>query len=327
MAARRQADTGDGSEDPSQAQPALRTRSGKGEGRQLPLRVEEGGRASPSKPARRLVETPPQREDLLDLGLTLEDLPTPLRRVERSKVVLESEDFLEETAGLLNLSPDAFPRALRSRLLRVEKNRPDEPIVQFLLSTGIDRHDLNEMLEAYPRLLKVKVTDALQQKVDFLFVQLKMGPEELVEFPQYLTYDLNTRIHPRHAFLSITRLRERAGRGGPDGRRHASDIKLAVQLAPEEAPFVQIERVCAVCARQISKYACPRCNIRYCSIQCYKAVACPSLRTNRLRQVSRANAQMTLQLARYWKFCVECRSMTRTARMQRMTKAASKKMC
>jgi hypothetical protein len=29
--------------------------------------------------------------------------------------------------------------------------------------------------------------------------------------------------------------------------------------------------VCAVCARQLSKYGCPRCNMRTCSLECYKA--------------------------------------------------------
>ena len=29
--------------------------------------------------------------------------------------------------------------------------------------------------------------------------------------------------------------------------------------------------VCGVCARQLSKYGCPRCNARTCSLECYKA--------------------------------------------------------
>eukprot|EP01089_Gocevia_fonbrunei_P013202 TRINITY_DN3319_c0_g2_i1.p1 TRINITY_DN3319_c0_g2~~TRINITY_DN3319_c0_g2_i1.p1 ORF type:complete len:217 (-),score=27.99 TRINITY_DN3319_c0_g2_i1:23-673(-) len=29
-------------------------------------------------------------------------------------------------------------------------------------------------------------------------------------------------------------------------------------------------RVCLVCKRQFSKYTCPRCNLSYCSLECYK---------------------------------------------------------
>ena len=29
-------------------------------------------------------------------------------------------------------------------------------------------------------------------------------------------------------------------------------------------------RVCSVCQREYSKYTCPRCNIAYCSLNCYK---------------------------------------------------------
>ena len=34
-----------------------------------------------------------------------------------------------------------------------------------------------------------------------------------------------------------------------------------------EAPGI----ICGVCARQFSKYSCPRCNLRYCCVACYKA--------------------------------------------------------
>ncbi|MCL7034889.1 hypothetical protein MKW94_024683, partial [Papaver nudicaule] len=28
--------------------------------------------------------------------------------------------------------------------------------------------------------------------------------------------------------------------------------------------------ICRVCQKQFSQYTCPRCNLRYCSLQCYK---------------------------------------------------------
>ena len=53
----------------------------------------------------------------------------------------------------------------------------------------------------------------------------------------------------------------------------ASQLSLTRALAP------QTRVVCGVCARQLSKYGCPRCNRRTCSLVCYKAhsTACTEL--------------------------------------------------
>ncbi|XP_042482411.1 zinc finger HIT domain-containing protein 2-like [Macadamia integrifolia] len=38
------------------------------------------------------------------------------------------------------------------------------------------------------------------------------------------------------------------------------------------AQLTQATRIiCRVCQKQFSQYTCPRCNSRYCSLQCYKA--------------------------------------------------------
>jgi len=34
--------------------------------------------------------------------------------------------------------------------------------------------------------------------------------------------------------------------------------------------------ICHVCQKQFSQYTCPRCNSRYCSLQCYKVCKCTS---------------------------------------------------
>jgi len=47
-------------------------------------------------------------------------------------------------------------------------------------------------------------------------------------------------------------------------RLHADRHSLTLRCA-------QARVVCGVCARQLSKYGCPRCNARTCSLECYKA--------------------------------------------------------
>lgn len=44
-------------------------------------------------------------------------------------------------------------------------------------------------------------------------------------------------------------------------------LTTAIPALQQKNPGV----VCRVCARQYAKYTCPRCNVRYCSLDCYKA--------------------------------------------------------
>ncbi|KAK8969026.1 hypothetical protein KSP40_PGU003850 [Platanthera guangdongensis] len=44
-------------------------------------------------------------------------------------------------------------------------------------------------------------------------------------------------------------------------------------VVPEAAPplsFSEARLICRVCQKQFSQYTCPRCNTRYCSLECYK---------------------------------------------------------
>ncbi|PRP82120.1 hypothetical protein PROFUN_10328 [Planoprotostelium fungivorum] len=49
-----------------------------------------------------------------------------------------------------------------------------------------------------------------------------------------------------------------------------SEIKLNEELESVQIAPTNRERVCRVCHKNTSKYTCPKCNLPYCSAQCYK---------------------------------------------------------
>ncbi|KAL0913101.1 hypothetical protein M5K25_016533 [Dendrobium thyrsiflorum] len=46
--------------------------------------------------------------------------------------------------------------------------------------------------------------------------------------------------------------------------------KVVVSEAPPSNSFSEARLICRVCQKQFSRYTCPRCNTRYCSLECYK---------------------------------------------------------
>ena len=48
--------------------------------------------------------------------------------------------------------------------------------------------------------------------------------------------------------------------------------KMAGLNPPTLSPEAEHPTVCPLCLKNQSKYTCPRCNTRYCSVDCYKSV-------------------------------------------------------
>ncbi|GAQ90932.1 hypothetical protein KFL_007030050 [Klebsormidium nitens] len=51
----------------------------------------------------------------------------------------------------------------------------------------------------------------------------------------------------------------------------AGEGNVLIQPQGDNAGAPDVRIICRVCQKQWSKYACPRCNVRYCSLPCYKA--------------------------------------------------------
>ncbi|KAI8816454.1 uncharacterized protein EV422DRAFT_545243 [Fimicolochytrium jonesii] len=46
---------------------------------------------------------------------------------------------------------------------------------------------------------------------------------------------------------------------------------IRLRPASEEEPSQQETKICKICQRQFAPYTCPRCNLQYCSVACYKS--------------------------------------------------------
>ncbi|KAJ7565007.1 hypothetical protein O6H91_02G044200 [Diphasiastrum complanatum] len=72
-----------------------------------------------------------------------------------------------------------------------------EVIVKYLLSRGIHTHQLGEMVANFPMLLKYN-KEVLNPKYQYFKKVMQRPLEELISFPRYFSYALQTRIAPRH---------------------------------------------------------------------------------------------------------------------------------
>ncbi|PKA46528.1 hypothetical protein AXF42_Ash012661 [Apostasia shenzhenica] len=58
-----------------------------------------------------------------------------------------------------------------------------------------------------------------------------------------------------------------------EGRAQLWDLRMedvALREAKPSTSFSEARLICRVCEKQFSRYTCPRCNTRYCSLECYK---------------------------------------------------------
>jgi hypothetical protein len=105
-------------------------------------------------------------------------------------------------SGLLTRSPET----IKSRVKALER-------------FGIGLDSLRAMLQKFPRVLLYPLDEPkYQKKLQFLIEIAHCGPEDLVMFPQYLSYSLPERIAPRvAAVLALqTHRQDEKSRGGGD---------------------------------------------------------------------------------------------------------------
>jgi mTERF len=112
-------------------------------------------------------------------------------------------------SGLLTRSPDT----IRSR-------------VNSLKDFGIELDSLREMLQKFPRILLYPLDEPkYQKKLQFLVEIAKCGPQDVVTFPQYLSYSLPERIAPRVvAVLALRQVDNIGGRGGGNGEGEIASL-------------------------------------------------------------------------------------------------------
>jgi mTERF domain-containing protein len=70
--------------------------------------------------------------------------------------------------------------------------------IEFLLESGFLAEDVKLMISECPQLLAMNIEKTLKPNLSFLVDDMKRQIEEVVEFPLFLTYNLDKRIRPRY---------------------------------------------------------------------------------------------------------------------------------
>ncbi|XP_068330011.1 transcription termination factor MTERF4, chloroplastic-like isoform X2 [Pyrus communis] len=107
----------------------------------------------------------------------------------------------------LKIDPEGFARVVEKmpQIVSLHQHLIMKP-VEFLLGRGIASEDVAKMVVKCPQLIALRVE---LMKNSFYFFKSEMGRplKELVEFPEYFTYSLESRIKPRYQRLQSKGIR------------------------------------------------------------------------------------------------------------------------
>ena len=107
----------------------------------------------------------------------------------------------------LKIDPEGFAQIMEKmpQIVSLNQNVIIKP-VEFLLGRGIPSADVAKMVVKCPQLVALRVD---RMKNSFYFFKSEMGRplQELVEFPEYFTYSLESRIKPRYHKLQSKDIR------------------------------------------------------------------------------------------------------------------------
>ncbi|KAK4285695.1 hypothetical protein QN277_002358 [Acacia crassicarpa] len=143
----------------------------------------------------------PNVDCLISFGIRKESLPLviaqyPLILGLPLKAKLSSQQYFFFLK--LKIDPEGFARVIEKmpQVVSLNQHVIMKP-VEFLLARAIPSHDVANMVIKCPQLIAARVE---LMKNSFYFFKSEMGRpiKELVEFPEYFTYSLESRIKPRY---------------------------------------------------------------------------------------------------------------------------------
>ncbi|XP_058084611.1 transcription termination factor MTERF4, chloroplastic [Magnolia sinica] len=107
----------------------------------------------------------------------------------------------------LKIDPEGFARAIEKmpQIVSLNQNVILKP-VEFLRGRGISVDDVAKMIVKCPQLVTLRV-ELMKNSFYFFKSEMKRAMQELVEFPEYLTYSLESRIKPRYQRLASKGIR------------------------------------------------------------------------------------------------------------------------
>lgn len=146
----------------------------------------------------------PNVECLISFGIRREALPSVIAQYPQIlglplKAKLSSQQYFFNLK--LKIDPDGFANVIEKmpQVVSLNQNVIKKP-VEFLLGRGFTAQDVAKMIVKCPQLVASQVG---LMKNSYYFFKSEMGRpvQELVEFPDYFTYSLESRIKPRYQRL------------------------------------------------------------------------------------------------------------------------------
>ncbi|KAL4197642.1 hypothetical protein AMTRI_Chr04g189360 [Amborella trichopoda] len=180
----------------------------------------------------------PNVESLLSFGVRRESLATVIAQYPQIlglplKVKLSSQQYFFKLK--LNVDPEGFARVVEKMPQVVSLNQSVilKP-VEFLRGRGISTEDVAKMVVACPQILACRV-ELMKNSYYFFKSEMKRPVQELVQFPSYFTYSLESRIKPRY-----NRLVTKGIRCSLDWFLNCSDRRFEERV---QADFIETESV------------------------------------------------------------------------------------
>ncbi|KAI5382791.1 Transcription termination factor mterf4, partial [Lathyrus oleraceus] len=146
----------------------------------------------------------PNVDCLISFGVRKECLPSIIAQYPQIiglplKAKLSSQQYFFSLK--LKVDPEGFARVVEKlpQVVSLHQNVIMKP-VEFLLGRAIPSQDVSSMVVKCPQLVALRVE---LMKNSYFFFKSEMGRpgKELVEFPEYFTYSLESRIKPRYQRL------------------------------------------------------------------------------------------------------------------------------
>ncbi|KAI4389114.1 hypothetical protein MLD38_001376 [Melastoma candidum] len=152
----------------------------------------------------------PNVECLLSFGVRAESLPSVIAQYPQIlglplKAKLSSQQYF--FSFKIKIDPDGFAEVVEKmpQIVSLHQHVIMKP-VEFLLGRGIPAEDVSRMVVRCPQLVASRVE---LMKNSYYFFKSEMGRpvKDLVEFPEYFTYSLESRIKPRYQKLQSRGIR------------------------------------------------------------------------------------------------------------------------
>lgn len=145
----------------------------------------------------------PAVDALLDFGVRKEAIPQILVQfpdILGMKVMDKVQTKLPWLMGKVGVRKDSVPQIIEKLPQILLMNVPSgTKRVNALRDLGFTKNEVSDMVVRCPQLLAISVEKAMKPNADFLVKEMKRDIRELLEYPEFLTYDLEGRIRPRFA--------------------------------------------------------------------------------------------------------------------------------